>query len=118
MSDTNLFLLIAAVTIILVLAFLDFMPMLDQRLKLELTLQPAKAGLKAPTYPLKFTLDDKVFHPKTKGTYVVTGLPGDYYIEATGEPAYAYRSLTGGPVFVRAQRIMEDGRFITLVEKG
>ncbi len=65
-----------------------------------------------PTLPIKFSLNDKVKH-KDGGRYVITGLPDEYVIEATGEPAYAYRAIYGNKkrTWIRAQSVMEDGRF-------
>lgn len=64
----------------------------------------------------KFNLDDHVRH--TNGMqYAIVGLPDTYRIEETNEPAYAYRAwdLTAktliGPIWVRSQKKMEDGRF-------
>lgn len=63
-----------------------------------------------------FALGDHVKH--TKGmTYRIVGLPSEYRIEETNEPAYAYRAWDPkaktliGPIWVRSAAKMEDGRF-------
>ena len=73
--------------------------------------------LVAPTLPFKFQRGQLIIH-RNNDPYVVTGLPDEYRIEATGEPAYAYRRLDSdgitliGVKWIRAQSIMEDeGRF-------
>ena len=74
--------------------------------------------LAEPTLPFKFKRGQLIIH-RNNDHYVVTGLPDEYRIEATGEPAYAYRrfdvdKLTPfGCKWVRAQSVMEDeGRFM------
>ena len=64
----------------------------------------------------KFVLNDHVKH--TKGMqYCIVGLPTDYRIEETNEPAYAYRAWDPnaktliGPIWIRSVTKMEDGRF-------
>ena len=53
-----------------------------------------------------------VRHKASGGIYRIIYEPARCRIEASGEPAYAYRDLERrGPVWVRAQTIMEDGRF-------
>lgn len=60
-----------------------------------------------------------VRHLKTRGVYRIVHTPEHCFIEATGEPAYAYQFLflPGAPaerrgrIWVRSQREMEDGRF-------
>ena len=80
-----------------------------------------------PTLPFKFAVNQVIIH-KGGDSYVVTGLPDEYRIEESGEPAYAYRKLGPdgqypiGCKWIRAQSVMEDeGRFmatdITLAEK-
>jgi hypothetical protein len=63
-----------------------------------------------PTLPFKFGINDVVEHVKSGGHYVIAGLPNEYVIEATREPAYAYR-MADGRVCVRCQSEFEDGRF-------
>ena len=70
-----------------------------------------------PTLPIKYAVRQVLIHKKGD-SYVVTGLPGEYRIEATGEPAYAYRKLgpdgrtAVGCKWIRAQSVMEDeGRY-------
>ncbi|HBO7019516.1 hypothetical protein [Pseudomonas aeruginosa] len=59
-----------------------------------------------------FEKDALVIHLKTSGAYVIKLTPeDDLRIEASNEPAYAYRALEGGPVWVRPSAEMEDGRF-------
>jgi hypothetical protein len=60
--------------------------------------------------PVKFMINDVVEHIKSGGIYVVAGLPTEYVIEATREPAYAYR-MKDGRVCIRCQSEFEDGRF-------
>lgn len=74
-------------------------------------------NLAEPTLPFKFQRGQFIIH-RNNDFYVVTGLPDEYRIEATGEPAYAYRKLDSdgvtpiGVKWIRAQSIMEDeGRF-------
>lgn len=74
--------------------------------------------LAPPTMPIKYAIRQVIIHKKGD-SYVVTGLPGEYRIEATGEPAYAYRKLGPdgrtpvGCKWIRAQSVMEDeGRYI------
>jgi len=64
-----------------------------------------------------FQRGNRVQHVKTGGVYAIVMLPHEVTIEATGEPAYGYSAVDAqdqcvGPMFVRAQSIMEDGRFI------
>lgn len=63
-----------------------------------------------PTEPFKFRINDVVEHIKTGGQYVVAGLPSEYVLENTREPAYAYR-MADGRICVRCQKEFEDGRF-------
>jgi len=66
----------------------------------------------------KFKNGDIVKHVKTGGKYWIVGTPDVYVIEATGEPAYAYRQveLSDKPqIWVRAQAIMEEeGKFVVV----
>jgi hypothetical protein len=64
----------------------------------------------AVTLPTKFQMNDVVEHLKTGGMYVVAGLPNEYVLENTREPAYAYR-MADGRICVRSQVEFEDGRF-------
>ena len=59
---------------------------------------------------MRFALHDILSHRKG-GIYQVIGTPDIYRLEATREPAYAYREMPDGVVWVRAQSEMEDGRF-------
>lgn len=63
-----------------------------------------------PTLPFKFAINDVVEHVKSKGMYVIAGLPNEYVLENTREPAYAYR-MADGRICVRCQAEFEDGRF-------
>lgn len=67
-----------------------------------------------PTKGFLFKRNDLVNHYKG-GKYAIMGTPDEYVIEATREPAYAYRSITYplGPIVIRSQKEMEDGRFVT-----
>ena len=76
--------------------------------------------LQAPSLPFKFQRGQLITH-RNNDHYIVTGLPDEYRIEATGEPAYAYRKLDSDSVtpigvnWIRAQSVMEDeGRFTAL----
>jgi hypothetical protein len=68
-----------------------------------------------PVRPFKFARFEHVKHYKG-GTYEIVGLPDEYVIEETREPAYAYRSVThDSPLkIIRSQSKMEDGRFTTV----
>lgn len=75
------------------------------------------------TLPFKFKHGDVIIHAKTLRPYTVCGLPDEYLIEETWEPAYAYRTFSQiggvksiGPKIIRSQAKMEDGRFDTLKE--
>lgn len=61
-------------------------------------------------HPIKFQIGQEITHVKTGGKYIIRGLPDQYIIEATGEPAYAY--LGSVKIWVRCQSEMEDGRFV------
>lgn len=71
-----------------------------------------KKGIKNPRTPFLFNLGDNVIHVKTEGSYIVVGLPDEYTIEETGEPAYVYHKKGSRRKYVRSQSLMEDGRFI------
>lgn len=74
---------------------------------------PAKdAHWPIPTRPFKFRRHQHVKHYKG-GEYTIIGLPDEFVIEATREPAYAYRSnkFPTAPTVIRSQTEMEDGRF-------
>ena len=58
----------------------------------------------------RFAQNDTVTHKKSGGVYIVEELPTNCRIEATGEPAYAYRG-TDGILWVRSALEFEDGRF-------
>lgn len=64
----------------------------------------------AVTLPIKFMINDVVEHVKSGGMYVIAGLPNEYVLENTREPAYAYR-MADGRICVRCQAEFEDGRF-------
>lgn len=65
-----------------------------------------------PATHVKFPLGSQVQHTKG-GVYRVVATPDTCVIEQTGEPAYAY--IGGdGRIWVRAQSVMEDGRFTLL----
>lgn len=64
---------------------------------------------------IKFNHGDTVEHVKTQGRYQITGTPVVYRLESTGEPAYAYRCLEKGIVWVRSQTEMETpGKFVKI----
>lgn len=65
----------------------------------------------------KFGIGSRVRHMKTGGEYVIEEGPERCRLESTGEPAYAYRG-DDGILWVRAQSIMEDGRFVALRGEG
>ena len=69
---------------------------------------------------MKFKRKQLVRHLKTGGIYRIVHAPDHCRIEATNEPAYAYRLVEhnganwrdmGEPLWVRPQAEMEDGRF-------
>lgn len=53
-----------------------------------------------------------VRHVKSDGVYVILIDSSACRLEATNTPAYAYRGLLAGPVWVRRADEMEDGRFV------
>lgn len=64
----------------------------------------------------RFSNSSVVRHIKSGGLYVIVMGPDLVKIESNAEAAYAYRGLDGdgspsGPVWVRGQVEMEDGRF-------
>ena len=65
----------------------------------------------AVTSPMRFGIGDIVRHLKTNHLYSVVGLPTDYVLEKSGEPAYAYR-VDDGRICIRCQSEFEDGRFV------
>lgn len=64
---------------------------------------------------MKFQTDDVVLHRKTGRRYRILIAADRCRLEASGEPAYAYRladDAAGDPtVWVRVATEMEDGRF-------
>ena len=84
-----------------------------ERRKQKLLNQPAAfvKQKEVPLTPNVFGIGDKLIHVKTGGRYKIVGLPANYVIEATREPAYAYL-MPDGRVCIRCQKEMEDGRFI------
>lgn len=72
----------------------------------------------------KFLIGQKLYHEKSRGLYYIVGLPSTYLIEATREPAYAYSKYypihsshlgsQDNRIFIRAQHLMEDGRFLVV----
>lgn len=58
----------------------------------------------------KFGMETRLVHKKTRGLYVVVGLPTHVRLENTDKPAYAYLG-EDGMIWVRDQVEMEDGRF-------
>lgn len=58
-----------------------------------------------------YPIETPVRHKKTGGLYEIMVAPDKGRLEATGEPAYFYRSLKDGLIWARAQTTMEDGRF-------
>lgn len=71
-----------------------------------------KKEKEAGTPPFLFGSFDSVTHLKTGGVYVICGLPSEYVIETTSEPAYVYYKEGGQKKYVRSQAKMEDGRFV------
>lgn len=73
--------------------------------------------------PAVFRRKQLVRHIKTGGLYRIVHAPGACCLEATNEPAYAYRlvhfradaivpvDVRDAPIWVRGQAEMEDGRF-------
>jgi hypothetical protein len=64
-----------------------------------------------------------VRHIKSGGLYVIALLPDLVKVESTAEPAYGYRALSSngavsGPLWVRSQTEMEDGRFELVSENN
>lgn len=61
----------------------------------------------------KFHRAQIVRHLKTATLYRIVHTPDICRIEATNEPAYAYqpKGFVEGPIWVRPQAEMEDGRF-------
>jgi len=64
------------------------------------------------TETFMFRLGQEIKHVKTGAIYIVSGLPNQFVIEHTREPAYAYL-MPDGRTCVRAQQFVEDGRFET-----
>jgi hypothetical protein len=62
----------------------------------------------------KFRVGEEVRHTKG-GIYIITGLPSEYVLEHSREPAYAYM-MADGRICVRSQAEMEDGRFESVPE--
>ncbi|MDT0618443.1 hypothetical protein RM531_08135 [Salinisphaera sp. P385] len=62
--------------------------------------------IKHPVFPVGAV----VVHRKGM-RYQIIGGPDVYRLEATGEPAYLYRAVEGGEIWVRCAADMEDGRF-------
>jgi hypothetical protein len=73
--------------------------------------------LPEPTKPFKFHRYQLVEHIKTGHIYEICGVPDEYVIEKTWEPAYAYL-LPSGIKCIRSQAEMEDGRFVPITVKG
>ena len=70
----------------------------------------------APKAPL-FELGQCLKHLRSGGLYVVLALPDQVKFESDAKPAYAYQSvgdkgIPKGPIWIRAQELMEDGRFV------
>lgn len=60
---------------------------------------------------MRFYQGQVVRHVKTGGEYKIVGTPRRFRVEATNEPAYAYKG-SAGPIWIRPQAEMEDGRFV------
>lgn len=60
---------------------------------------------------MEFEIESRVRHTVTRQEYWIEATPDRCRIEATGEPAYAYRSETG-VLWISTQDEMEDGRFV------
>lgn len=61
----------------------------------------------------KFRKHQLVRHVRTGTVYKILHLPMNTRLEAMNEPAYAYYDVAkNGPIWVRAQVEMEDGRFV------
>lgn len=63
-------------------------------------------------YPVMFSIGEEVTHIKNGKKYEIVGLPTDYILEGTCEPAYTYLA-EDDRIWVRSQEEMEDGRFIS-----
>lgn len=77
--------------------------------------------------PAMFVKYQTVTHVKTNGVYHIVLTPDDCRIEATGEPAYAYRAyvtnaagdvVEGKEIWIRGQTEMEDGQFVLCEQSG
>ena len=68
----------------------------------------------------KFQPGTTLKHVKTGSEYVVMLTPDQLRLESTSEPAYAYTALAEheGPMWVRGQAEMEDGRFVEVEDEG
>ena len=65
---------------------------------------------------IKYKIGDKLKHVTSGDNYVIVAYPNDNrLLESTGDRFYEYRANGGDIVWHRAEREMEDGRFI-LVE--
>jgi hypothetical protein len=62
--------------------------------------------------PILFEFMQTVRHVNTGELYLIFGLPDQYRIEATGEPAYVYGREVSSK-WIRPQKEMEDGRFVS-----
>lgn len=63
-----------------------------------------------------FEVGQCVRHIKSGGVYVILAGPDKIKLESDTQPAYAYQAVgddgePNGPIWVRAQGLMEDGRF-------
>jgi hypothetical protein len=65
------------------------------------------------TGTFKFRMGEEVRHKKSGGIYIITGLPNEYVLEHSREPAYTYL-MKDGRTCVRSQTEMEDGRFVSV----
>ena len=83
---------------------------MDQERRAATTLLKMLPQLAVLEKPFKFYYFDLVQHVKSGGHYCIVGLPDTHRIEATNEPAYAYKGKDG-IVWHRSQKEMEDGRF-------
>ena len=61
---------------------------------------------------MKFKIGDLVVHVRSEKEYLIKGLPTEYFLESTGEPAYVYVDPITKKHWVRGQSEMEDGRFV------
>lgn len=65
----------------------------------------------------KFSVGNKVVHVKSGGVYLIRELPTRVRLELADTPAYMYEEYPAtedSKLWVRSQKLMEDGRFVKL----